>query len=78
MKPFRRGMLNDEFDLIYTVKRIHLLPVKKQLCKDPEKWKFSSYQKIINYQPSVLSYDISNYFASMDHFIRFHEMKNAA
>ncbi len=71
--PFSREKLLDEFHIINTIRKIHMLPVEKNLCSMPEQWRHSSYNRIINNQPSLVAIDSSKWFTTMDKYIKFHE-----
>lgn len=72
MKNYNRIQVSDQEQLINLVRYIHFNPIAAKLCSTPDTWKFSSYQSIISYKPSLIARnEVISWFDSLENF-KFH------
>lgn len=70
----KREKLDDEESLKNTLREIHCIPIQNLLAKNPEDWKFSSYNAYLSPdKPSKVSTTfLRGFFADLDEFKKFH------
>ena len=73
MKNFKRKKITDEKYLRKLVHYIHYNPIEASLCRKPSGWKFSSYNALINEEPTFLiRNEILSWFEDKENFIYCH------
>ena len=71
---FKRKIINHPGYLTKLIAYIHLNPVRDGLCKNPENWKYSSYNAILGTgKTKVNREEIFNLFSDKEAFINFHK-----
>lgn len=70
---YKRKEIDSDSYLSTIIAYIHLNPIRANLAKQPEDWKYSSYQAFVSDQPTQISKDeVLEWFGGVDQFIQFH------
>lgn len=74
MKNFKRKKISDKDYLYNLIKYIHYNPIEARLCTIPEEWRYSSYNTLINDEPTFLKRDETiSWFEDKINFKEFHK-----
>lgn len=77
MKNFKRIKIEEEYYLKKLVHYIHFNPVEAGLCKEPNDWKFSSYQSLISNGKSLINKEeVISWFDNLVNFKYLHQNIN--
>lgn len=70
---FKRKLITDHNYLTGIIVYIHLNPIRAKLCKAPNDWKFSSYDKIITkIKTNVRRDEVIEFYGSKENLILYH------
>lgn len=73
-QKFKRKEIDDDHYFSWIIQYIHINPVLAGLCKEPQLWKYSSYNDIINDDPTKLKHnEVLEWFGTKEEFIRVHK-----
>jgi putative transposase len=73
-QKFKRKEIGDDHYFSWIIQYIHMNPVLAGLCKEPELWKYSSYNAIISDKATNLRRnEVLEWFGSKEEFIRIHQ-----
>lgn len=76
MHTFKRKRIRNDDYLKRLVRYIHQNPVVAGFCNKPEKWQHSSYQILLNSQPTFLNREeLIYWFEDRANFLHFHSVK---
>ncbi len=75
----KRFVIDSDAYYTSTINYIHQNPVKHGFVKNPEDWKFSSFNSMLSPKPTLLSRnDVLNWFGGTDEFLKYHKEQNIA
>lgn len=71
----KREKIEDEDSLMNVFKEIHLIPIKSYLVKQPEEWKYSSFNSYFDIEkPTKINRSFMlSFFESREELIKFHQ-----
>jgi len=76
-KNFKRKRVDNEIYLKFLIHYIHTNPVHHEICDDFTKYRYSSYQAILNNHPSILHRDyVIELFENENNFAYTHRQKS--
>lgn len=71
---FKRKEIDNDFYFSWLIQYIHYNPIKANLCKRYEDWKYSSYNAIAgSLKTSVLREEVLSWFGGGTEFVRVHK-----
>lgn len=78
---FRSQCIEDESYFFNCLRYIHLNPIKANMCKTLENYRYSSFKEYISPSPSSIIHPIAfeiinKHFESLEHFKSFHSFSN--
>lgn len=75
--PFKRGLVDDDIYLTTLIYYIHANPQSHGLINDFRKWKWSSYNTVLNDEPSILKkQEILDWLGGKDKYEQYHSEKH--
>ena len=73
IRPFKRKLIEDDYQLAWTTWYIHRNPMHHGYCKDWSTWKFSSFQTFFSEKPTSLEKNfILDFFGNKEELLKQH------